>query len=73
MRQASADRLLHFAEVSEITGMTVDTLRYLRHAGEGPPSFRLGRRVVFRESELHQWIADQAAEDAERRRARAGR
>jgi predicted DNA-binding transcriptional regulator AlpA len=55
--------LLHMKEVSEITRIDVDTLRYWRHKGEGPPSFRLGRRVVYPEPELYRWIQAQARKD----------
>jgi excisionase family DNA binding protein len=45
--------------VSELTGVPVTTLRYWRHAGSGPASFTLGRRVVYRRSEIERWIAEQ--------------
>lgn len=50
------DRLLLMSDVSGITRLSIDTLRYLRKVGNGPPSFRLGRRVVYRESEVRKWI-----------------
>ena len=56
--QAMEDPLLLMSEVSEITRIPIDTLQYLRHRGEGPPSFRLGRRVVSRRSAVLQWIAE---------------
>jgi predicted DNA-binding transcriptional regulator AlpA len=34
----------------------VATLRYWRHLGTGPRSFRLGRRVLYRRDDLHAWI-----------------
>ncbi|WP_431839707.1 helix-turn-helix transcriptional regulator [Gordonia hongkongensis] len=43
-------------EVAELTGIPTGTLRYWRHRGEGPPSFRLGRRVVYRAERLWDWI-----------------
>jgi predicted DNA-binding transcriptional regulator AlpA len=50
--------LLRTAEVSEKTGIPVATLRWWRHRGEGPPSFKLGRKtVVYRADELDVWIA----------------
>ncbi|HZH23253.1 MAG TPA: helix-turn-helix domain-containing protein [Geodermatophilus sp.] len=45
----------------------VATLRYWRHLGTGPHSFRLGRRVVYRREDLHAWI------DAQRQEACTGR
>jgi predicted DNA-binding transcriptional regulator AlpA len=51
-------RLLRTAEVSDQTGIPVNTLRWWRHVGEGPPSFRLGKRiVVYPADELTRWIA----------------
>lgn len=61
------ERLLLMPEVSERTRMPVDTLRYLRQIGSGPPSFRLGRRVVYRESALLHWMREQEAADREDR------
>lgn len=65
--EKNTGRLLLMDEVSEITRMPIDTLRYLRHTGDGPPSFKLGRRVVYPEVDLHSWITAQARKDAGRR------
>lgn len=35
------------------------TLRYWRHAGQGPASFTLGKKVLYRRSEIERWIAEQ--------------
>jgi predicted DNA-binding transcriptional regulator AlpA len=58
----SPDDLLLLPEVAEITRRSVDTLRWLRHRGEGPPGFRMGRRVVFRRGAVMEWIAQQERE-----------
>ena len=56
----SGDRLLTGAEVAKRLNMPPATLRYWRHIGEGPPSFRLGpRRVMYRERDVEQWIDEQ--------------
>ena len=55
----SPDDLLLLSEVAEITRRSIDTLRWLRHRGEGPPGFRMGRRVVFRRGAVMEWIAQQ--------------
>jgi predicted DNA-binding transcriptional regulator AlpA len=57
----SPDDLL-LPEVAEITRRSIDTLRWLRHRGEGPPGFRMGRRVVFRRGAVMEWIAQQERE-----------
>ncbi|WP_045821462.1 helix-turn-helix transcriptional regulator [Williamsia herbipolensis] len=35
------------------------TLRYWRHADEGPASFRAGSRVLYRKSEIERWLTAQ--------------
>ncbi|QZH68891.1 helix-turn-helix domain-containing protein [Mycolicibacterium farcinogenes] len=45
--------------VSRITGLPAGTLRYFRSTNQGPASFALGRRVVYRRSEVDRWIAEQ--------------
>jgi predicted DNA-binding transcriptional regulator AlpA len=37
-----------------------ETLRYWRWKGMGPKSFRLGSRVVYRETDVIMWIEEQA-------------
>jgi predicted DNA-binding transcriptional regulator AlpA len=63
---------LFMDEVSELTGIPVDTLRYYRMQqgrGEdvGPPSFRMGRRVKYLKSELQAWIRAQEEQERARR------
>lgn len=57
----SDPELLLLPEVSELTRTPVDTLRYWRHNGVGPPSFKLGRRVVYRRDDVLDWIEQQAS------------
>ena len=59
------DELLTIGEVADIVRVPVATLRYWRHLGTGPRSFRLGRRVVYRVGDLRAWIdAQDGASDA---------
>lgn len=61
------ERLLNITETSMRTTVPVGTLRYYRHKGIGPRSFRLGGRVVYKESDVEAWIEEQysaAANDA---------
>jgi excisionase family DNA binding protein len=51
--------LLTISEAAELLRAPVATLRYWRHLGTGPRSFRLGRRVLYRRDDLHSWIATQ--------------
>jgi hypothetical protein len=45
-----------FTEASQVLRTPVATLRYSRHLGIGPRSFRLGRRVLYRRDDVHAWI-----------------
>ena len=55
------DDLLTIAEAAEIVRCPVATLRYWRHVGGGPCSFRVGRRVRYRRNDIYEWIAAQRA------------
>ena len=48
--------LLTITEAAEVLRTPVATLRYWRHLGTGPRSFRLGRRVLYRRDDLRAWI-----------------
>jgi DNA-binding transcriptional MerR regulator len=49
--------LLTVADVAVMTRLSVGTLRYWRHTGAGgPPSVKLGRRVLYRRSDIETWL-----------------
>jgi excisionase family DNA binding protein len=48
--------LLTITEAAELLRAPVATLRYWRHLGTGPRSFRLGRRVLYRYDDLRSWV-----------------
>jgi predicted DNA-binding transcriptional regulator AlpA len=50
-------------EVALINRASVSTVRYWRHLGTGPRSFRVGRRVVYRRSEVEQWLCEREVAD----------
>jgi predicted DNA-binding transcriptional regulator AlpA len=55
-------RLLTIKEVAERYPFIPEaTWRYWRHRNEGPPSARIGRRVVFKEDQVEAWIEAQFA------------
>ncbi len=57
-----ADEMLSTKQVAQDYGFFESTLRYYRHRGTGPASFRLGaKRVVYRRSAVEKWIAAQEA------------
>ncbi|MEO9322087.1 helix-turn-helix domain-containing protein [Nocardioides sp. C4-1] len=54
------DVLLTIDEVADIVRVPVATLRYWRHLGEGPHSFRVGRAVRYWRAEVFAWLHDQS-------------
>lgn len=53
-------RLLTSTEVADVIRVPHATLRYWRHIGIGPKSFKMGpRRVLYREQDVLAWVADQ--------------
>jgi len=45
-------------EVATKLRTTPETVRYWRHAGKGPKSFKVGRRVLYAAEEVEAWIAE---------------
>jgi hypothetical protein len=56
-------KLLTISEAADIVRAPIATLRYWRHLGTGPRSFRLGRRVLYRYDDLITWINHQHDND----------
>ena len=57
------DELLTIQEVADLVRVPVATLRYWRHLGTGPHSFRIGRGVRYWRTEVFAWLDDQANSD----------
>lgn len=55
-KQNRDDDLLLLEEVAELCRQPVSTIRWLRHRGQGPPAFKVGRRLVFRRAEVEAWL-----------------
>lgn len=53
---APTGQILTTAEVAEKLRVPVGTLRYWRHNGEGPRSFKLGRSVRYYASDVEAYI-----------------
>jgi predicted DNA-binding transcriptional regulator AlpA len=62
------DELLTMQEVAVVVRVPVATLRYWRHLGTGPRSFRIGRGVRYWRTEVFAWLDDQAKERSPERR-----
>lgn len=56
------DELLTISEVAHILRVPVATLRYWRHLGTGPASFRIGRGVRYWRSVVYRWLHDQGSD-----------
>ncbi len=46
-------------EVAKERRISPATLRYWRHRGEGPKSFKLGRRVMYKRADVEAWVQAQ--------------
>ncbi|WP_233510380.1 helix-turn-helix transcriptional regulator [Actinomadura craniellae] len=60
--EPQADPFLTTNEVAARYRTAPGTVRYWRHAGTGPRSFKVGKRVLYRESELIRWEQERDAE-----------
>jgi excisionase family DNA binding protein len=54
----AGQHLLSIDEAADLLRAPVATVRYWRHLGTGPHSFRLGRRVLYRYTDLVTWVND---------------
>jgi excisionase family DNA binding protein len=45
-------------EVAELLRTSPETVRYWRHIGAGPDSFKVGRRVLYEAADVEQFIAE---------------
>jgi predicted DNA-binding transcriptional regulator AlpA len=70
----SVDRLLTMEELAELLRRPVATIRYWRYLGTGPRGANVAGRVMYRESDVERWIAEQFDNDetVADRRAAAG-
>ncbi len=66
-------KLLRVPDVAALTGIPENTWRFWRHEGTGPKSARLGRRVVYREEDVLEWIDAQFENDGSPPREEARR
>ena len=57
-RTALPTDILDAGDLEKLTNVPRATWRYWVLTGEAPPSFKLGRRRVWRRSVVEQWIAE---------------
>ena len=48
-------------EVAALIRSAPETVRYWRHVGKGPASFKLGRRVLYVREDVTAWIEAERA------------
>jgi predicted DNA-binding transcriptional regulator AlpA len=53
-------------EVGAKVRAPAETVRYWRHVGKGPKAFKIGRRVLYRESDVEAWIEQHVEQDRQR-------
>lgn len=51
-------RHLTSEELAETCRTSVETVRYWRHIGKGPKSFKVGRRVLYALDDVEAWLAE---------------
>ena len=54
-------KYLTTAEVAELLRAPIETVRFWRHSGRGPASFKAGRRVLYAIEDVDAWIAQAKA------------
>ena len=59
-----ASDIVSALDLEKMTGTKASTWRYWAMIGSGPPSFKLGRRRVWRRADVLEWIAEQQATTA---------
>jgi hypothetical protein len=59
-RRSPGDEMLTLQEACAFLRVPEGTLRYWRHLGCGPRSFKVGRHVRYWRTDLTVWLADQS-------------
>jgi predicted DNA-binding transcriptional regulator AlpA len=61
-REAPLPELLSAPGLADYLSVPVSTVYHWRNRGEGPPGFKVGKRVYYRADEVAKWLGQQAAE-----------
>lgn len=51
-------------EVAELLRTSPETVRYWRHIGKGPSSFKAGRKVLYERADVEIWVRGLRAAEA---------
>jgi hypothetical protein len=65
-RRQPDDEMLSIEEAATYLRLPVATLRYYRHLGTGPRSFKVGRHVRYWRTDLVLWLTEQTNRSQER-------
>ncbi len=57
-------RFLTTDELAALCRTPPETVRYWRHVGKGPRSFKIGRRVLYEAAAVEEWLAEQQSAPA---------
>ncbi len=60
-RLQAGDEILYLREAAAMVRKPEGTMRYWRHLGIGPRSFRHGRNVAYWKTDLILWLAEESA------------
>lgn len=58
-RRNLGDEMLSLQEAAKFLRVPEGTMRYWRHLGSGPRSFKVGRHVRYWRTDLILWLTDQ--------------
>jgi excisionase family DNA binding protein len=64
--ERSPSPFLSLSEAAEYLGLATQTLYTWRSKGIGPVAVKIGSRVKYRQTDLDDWIAQQAEAEADR-------
>ena len=48
-------------ELADLVRAPAETCRFWRHAGRGPRSVKIGRRVLYKRADVEAWLEEQYA------------
>ena len=63
MNGHSLDKYLTTEEVALLCRTSPSTVRFWRHQGKGPASFRVGRRVLYEAGVVETWLQQLQVKD----------
>jgi excisionase family DNA binding protein len=46
-------------ELARLLHVSANTVRYWKHRGTGPQSFKVGKRILYKSEDVDAWIAEQ--------------